>query len=68
METIFMNMENKKTNKTHKFVLNMPQSLDLRISNKNVALQKWSIYYIWENIRKQYKSNKLKIIDEVDDE
>ena len=46
----------------------MPQSLDLRISNKNVALQKWSIYYIWENIRKQYKSNKLKIIDEVDDE
>ena len=68
METIFMNMENKKTNKTHKFVLNMPQSLNLRISNKNVALQKWSIYYIWEDIRKQYKSNKLKIIDEVDDE
>ena len=68
METIFMNMENKKTNKTHKFVLNMPQSLDLRISNKNVALQKWSIYYTWENIRKQYKNNKLKIIDEVDDE
>ena len=41
METIFMNMENRKTNKTHRFVHNMPQSLGLRISNKNDAM---SIY------------------------
>ena len=59
METIFMNMENRKTNKTHRFVHSMPQSLELRISNKNVAL---SIYYTLKNIRKQYKNNKLKII------
>ena len=56
METIFMNMENRKTNKTHKFVHSMPQSLELRISNENVAL---SIYYTLKNIRKQYKNNKL---------
>ena len=60
METIFMNTENSKTNEPHKFVLNLSQRLDLRVSNKHVALQNLSIYYMWKNIRKQYKSNKLK--------
>ena len=35
METIFMNMENSKMNKPHKFVFNLLQRLDLRNSNKN---------------------------------
>ena len=39
METILMNTENSKTNKPHKFVLNLSQRLDLRSSNKHVALQ-----------------------------
>ena len=38
METIFMNTENSKTNKSHKFFLNLSQRLDLRSSNKHVAL------------------------------
>ena len=46
----------------HKFVLNLSQGLELRSSNKHVALQNLSIYYTWKNIRKQYKNNKLKII------
>ena len=29
METIFMNTENSRTNELHKFVLNLPQRLDL---------------------------------------
>ena len=62
METIFMNTENNKRNESHKFVLNLSQRLDLRSSNKHVALQNGSIYYTWKNIRKQYKNNKLKII------
>ena len=33
METIFMNTENTKTNKPHKFVLNLSQRLYLRCSN-----------------------------------
>ena len=40
----------------------MSQRLDLRSSDKHVALQNLSIYYTWKNIRKQYKNNKLKII------
>ena len=62
METIFINTENIKTNKPHRFILKLPQILDLRSSNKQVALQSLSIYYTWKNIRKQYKNNKLKII------
>ena len=62
METIFMNTGNIKTDEPHKFVLNLSQRLDLRNSNKRVALQNLSIYYTLENIRKQYKNNRLKII------
>ena len=62
MEMIFMNMENRKTNEPHKFVLNLSQRLVLTSSEGQVALQNLTIYYTWKNIRKQYKNNKLKII------
>ena len=39
----------------------MSQTLDLRSSDKHVALQNLSIYYTWKNLRKRYKNNKLKI-------
>ena len=55
-----MNTENSKTNEPHKFALNLSQRLDLRSSNKRIALQNLSIYYTWKNIKKQYKYNKLK--------
>ena len=59
METIFMNTE---MNKPHKFVLNLSQRLELRSSNKYVAPQNLSIYYMWKNIRKQYEKDKLKTV------
>ena len=34
MEKIFMNMENSKTNKAHKFVLNLLHRLDLNLKLK----------------------------------
>ena len=40
----------------------MSQRLDLRKPIKHVSLQNLSIYYLWKNIRKQYKNNKLKKI------
>ena len=57
-----MNNEDSKTNQPHKFVLNLSQRLDLRSSNKHVALQNLFIYYSWKDIRQQYKDNKLEII------
>ena len=38
--------ENSRTNKPHKFVLNLQQRLGLK-----ETFQKLSIYYTWENIR-----------------
>ena len=55
-----MNTEN--INELHKFVLNLSQRLDLRSSNKHVALQNLSIHYTWKNVREWYKNNNLKII------
>ena len=46
METILMNTKNSKTNEPHKFVLNLSQRLDLRSSDKHVALRNLTIYYI----------------------
>ena len=65
---ILMNAEYSKTNKSYQFVRNLPQRIHLRISNNYVALQDFSISYTWENIRKQYKNNKLKIIAPICDE
>ena len=50
METIFKNRENIKTSEPHKFFLNLSQKLDIRKSNKHVALQNLSICYTWKNI------------------
>ena len=62
METIFMNIENSKMNESHhKYVLNLSQILNLKISNKHVAPQNvWR--NTWKNIRREYKNNNLKII------
>ena len=61
METIFMNIENSKMNESHKYVLNLSQILNLKISNKHVAAQNvWR--NTWKNIRREYKNNNFKII------
>ena len=57
-----MNTENRKTNESHKFILNLSQRLDQISSNKQVTLQNLLIYCTWKNIRKQLKSNKPKLI------
>ena len=62
METIFMNLENSKTNEPQKFVLNLSQRIDLSSSNKHVILQNLSVYYTWKNIKQLYKNNELKIL------
>ena len=61
METIFMNTENSKTNEPHRFKLDLTDKLNLKNPNKNIALAHLSIYYIWKNIKSEYKNNKFKI-------
>ena len=40
----FINMENNKKDKPHKFVLNLSQRLDLQNLGRNITLQNLSIY------------------------
>ena len=43
-------------------VLDLSESLELRSSNKHVALQNPSIYYTWKNLKQQFEYNQVKII------
>ena len=62
METIFMNTENSKTNKSNKFIYQFTDKLNLKTpNNKNIGLLNLSIYYTWKNIKSEYNNNKFKI-------
>ena len=61
METIFMNTENSKTNKPHRFKLDLVDKLNLQNPKKDIALVNLSIYYTWKNIKSEYNNNNFKI-------
>ena len=61
METFFMNSNNSKTNESHRFKYDLIDKLDLKNSNKNMALGSLSIYYTWKNAKSTYNNNKFKI-------
>ena len=48
-----MNTENSKTSEAHK--------VNLKNSNKNMALTNLNIYYTWKNIKSAYNNNKFKM-------
>ena len=54
METIFMNTEIRKTSKTQKFIPNLSQKLDLKSSNRHVALDNLSIDNSTKKINSKY--------------
>ena len=56
-----MNTENSKTNESHRFKLDLTDTLNLKNPNKNMALVNLSIYYTWTNIKSEYNNNKFKI-------
>ena len=61
METFFMNTKNSKTNEPHRLKYNLIDKLDLKNSNKNMALASLNIYYTWKNVKSIYNNNKFKI-------
>ena len=50
MDIIFTNSENSKTSEYHVLVPQLTDKLDLRRSQKTVALSNLSIYYTWKNV------------------
>ena len=61
MYTIFMNSENSKISDPHRLVLNLTDKINLKRSDKYVALSNLSIYFTWKNIKKSDKNNKIKL-------
>ena len=45
MDTIFMNSENSKTSDPHRLLLNLSEKINLKRSDKYIALSNLSIYY-----------------------
>ena len=56
-----MDTEKSKTNEQYRFRLPLGDKLNLKNSNKNIALGNLSIYYTWKNITSAYNNNKFKI-------
>ena len=55
-----MNTKNSNTNEPHKFRLTLADKLNLKDSNKNMALANLSIYYTQKNIKSAYNNNIFK--------
>ena len=52
MNTIFMNSKNSKISEPHRLLLNLTDKINLRRSDKYVALSNLSMYYTLKNIKK----------------
>ena len=61
MDTVFTNSENSEISDPHRLLLNLSDKINLKRSDKYVALSNLSIYCTWKNIKKSYKNNKFKI-------
>ena len=53
MDTIFMNSENSEISDPYKLLLNLPDKINFKKSDKYVALSNVSMHYTWKVIQKQ---------------
>ena len=49
MDTLFMNCANIKISDPHRRLLNLSDKINLKRSDKYVALSNLNIYYTWKN-------------------
>ena len=61
MRTIFMNIEDSKTNNSQRFRYCFIEKRNLKNTNKSIALVNLSIYYTQNNTKSAYKNNTFKI-------
>ena len=62
MDSTFTNFQNSKTSDSYRLLLNLTNKINLKGSDKYVALSNFSIYYAWKNIKKSYRNNKIENI------
>ena len=51
MDTLFMNSRNSKNYDLQRLLLNLSDKINLKTSDKYVALSNLSMYYIWKEIK-----------------
>ena len=51
MKTIFMDSKNSKMSDPQRLLLNLTDKIDLKRSDKYIALSNLSMYYTWKNIK-----------------
>ena len=56
-----MNSRNTKASIPHRLLFNLLDKASLKRRDKYVALPSFSIYYIWEKIKKLFENSKFKI-------
>ena len=61
MDIIFKNSYNSKTSEPHRLLLNLPNKINLKRSDKNIAFSNLSMYFTCKNVKKSYKDNAFKI-------
>ena len=61
VDTIFMNSGNSKTSDPQRLLPNLTDKINLKRSDKYVALSNFRIYYTWKNIKKSYKNNEFNL-------
>ena len=61
MDITFMNSEIIETSDPQTLSFNLSDKINLKISDKYVALSNLSIYYTWRNIKRSYRNNRFKI-------
>ena len=62
METIFMNTENSKTNKPHRFRLSLVDKYELKDTNKDMALTNLCIFAHGKTLNQHTTTINLKFI------
>ena len=61
MDNLFMNSKNSKTSDPDRLLLNLADKINLKRSDKYVAISNLSIYDTQKNIKKSYNNNKFKV-------
>ena len=56
-----MNSKNSEISDPHRVLINPTDKINLKRSDKCVALSKFSNNYTWKNMKKSYKNNQFKI-------
>ena len=61
MDTIFTNSDNEKASVAQILLLHLSDKINLKSSDKHVALLNLSSYFTWKKIQKSYKNKAFKI-------